>query len=249
MRIDILTLFPEMFRGPFDCSIVGRARDSGLIKLNVHNIRDFALDKHRVTDDVPYGGGPGMVMKVEPIMGALRSLPDGGLRILMCPQGEVFSQEIAVYLSGLPHLVLICGHYEGVDERVRSAVDREISIGDYVLTGGEIPAMVVVDAVVRLIPGVLGKERSSLQDSFADGLLEGPQYTRPREFEGMAVPEVLLSGHHEMIRKWRRKQALKRTVMQRPDLLKKARLTPEDQGLLQEILKEGGWDSGPSEIS
>ena len=243
MKIDIMTLFPEMFTGPFDTSIIKRARDTGKLSICLTNIRDFAHDRHRIVDDYPFGGGSGMVMKPEPVFEAVTHVKAGGNSdikvILLCPQGKVFNQEFANRLAREQHLVLICGHYEGIDERVRETiVDEEISLGDFVLTGGEIPAMVIVDAVTRLIPGVLGDEESFVNDSFYDGLLEYPHYTRPREYEGLEVPEVLLSGNHEKIRLWRRKMSLKRTMERRPDLLKEEVLSPEDLKLLEQIREE-----------
>lgn len=237
MKIDILTLFPGMF-GPLNESIIKRAREQDIIKINTINIRDFAYDKHSITDDYPFGGGVGMVMKPEPIFEAVASL---GLAkeaaparvILMCPQGRTFTQAMAGELATEDRLVFICGHYEGIDERVREElVTDEISIGDYVLTGGELPAMVVIDAVARLIPGVLGEMESAYTDSFSDGLLEYPQYTRPREYKDLAVPEILLSGDHERIRLWRRQQSLLRTMERRPDLLKYEDLSKEDKKIL-----------------
>ncbi|NPV71210.1 MAG: tRNA (guanosine(37)-N1)-methyltransferase TrmD [Firmicutes bacterium] len=242
MKIDVLTLFPEMFSGPLDASIIKRARDNGLVDVRVTNIREYAPGKHKVTDDYPYGGGSGMVMKPEPVYAALEAVI--GNRdckpwvVLMTPQGEVFNQSVAERLSRLSWFVLVCGHYEGVDERIRYTVDQEISIGDYVLTGGELPALVVIDAVCRLIRGVLGDEESALADSFASGILEGPQYTRPREFRGMRVPDVLLSGDHEKVRRWRRKEALRRTLVRRRDLVRRELLTAEDIELLEEIESE-----------
>lgn len=243
MVIDILTLFPEMFAGPFDASIIKRARARGLLQINLVNIRDFSPNKHRTVDDTPYGGGAGMVMGPEPIFNAVdwlksqRGEPDR--IILLTPCGRLFTQEVARELSREKHLVLICGHYEGIDERVSEALATdEISIGDYVLTGGELPAMVLVDAVCRLIPGTLGESASAEEESFSDGLLEYPQYTRPREYRGLAVPEVLLSGHHEKIRLWRRRQALLRTLAARPELLAKASLTAEDKRILLEAMEE-----------
>ena len=221
MEFDILTLFPRIFEGPLDESILKRAREAGLVQIRVHNLRDFTHDKHRVVDDKPYGGGPGMLMKPEPIFEAVEKLRRAdSCVVLMTPQGAPFTQTRAQEFAKKPHLVILCGHYEGVDERVREAlVHEEVSIGDYVLTNGALAAAVVVDAVVRLIPGVLGDEQSAGDDSFAGGLLEGPQYTRPPEFRGMRVPEVLLSGHHEAVAKWRAEQARKRTEERRPDLL------------------------------
>jgi tRNA (guanine37-N1)-methyltransferase len=242
MRFDILTLFPGMFASPFEESILGRAIEKGLIQIRIVNIRDFALDKHQVVDDAPYGGGQGMVMKVEPIARAVEEVKSGDASarvIYLTPQGKPFDQERAKELASYPRLILLCGRYEGIDERVRERfVDEEISIGDYVLTGGELAAMVVVDAVSRLLPGVLGSDRSAAEDSFFNSLLEYPQYTRPFEYRGSEVPEVLVSGNHQSIAQWRRKEALRRTRLQRPDLLAKAHLSREDLGLLEEIKKE-----------
>ncbi len=243
MKFDILTLFPNIFSSPFQESILGKAIAKGLIQIRVINIRDFSLDPHREVDDAPYGGGAGMVMKVEPIARAIewiKSENSSAWTIYLTPQGETLNQEIARELSTRSHLVLLCGRYEGVDERVRELfVDQEISIGDYVLTGGEFAAMVLVDVVSRLLPGVLGSDRSALEDSFSQSLLEYPQYTRPANFRGHLVPEILLSGNHPAISRWRRKEALKRTYLRRPDLLKKANLSREDWVLLEEIQKEG----------
>jgi len=230
VHIDILTLFPEMFQGPFNFSILKRAIDHGLVSMNIHNIRDYTHDKHRTVDDYAYGGGAGMILKPEPIFEAVESIksnikPEIGELpvILLTPQGRLFSQQIARELSTYSHLILICGRYEGVDERVREhLVTDEISIGDYVLSGGELAAMVVVDTVVRLLPGVLGSEASLMEDSHVDGLLEYPQYTRPVEYRGWSVPEVLLSGNHAQIAKWRREQSIQRTSERRPELLDKA---------------------------
>jgi tRNA (guanine37-N1)-methyltransferase len=221
MEFDILTLFPRILEGPLDESILKRARDGGLVQIRVHNLRDFTHDKHRVVDDKPYGGGPGMLMKPEPIFEAVEKLRRAdSCVVLMTPQGAPFTQQRAREFAKKTHLVILCGHYEGVDERVREAlVHEEVSIGDYVLTNGALAAAMFVDAVVRLIPGVLGDEQSADDDSFAGGLLEGPQYTRPPEFRGMRVPEVLLSGNHEAVAKWRAEQARKRTEERRPDLL------------------------------
>jgi len=222
MKIDVLTLFPEMFTGPMDVSIVQRARKNGLLDLRVVNLRDYTHDNYKTVDDRPFGGGPGMVLKTEPIFEGVEALVGEKTRvILMSPVGRVFNQNIARELSKEEHLLFICGAYEGVDERVREAlVDDELSIGDYVLTNGSLPAMVVIDAVTRLLPGALGDEQSSVDESFSQGLLEYPHYTRPAEFRGMKVPDILLSGHHAEIEKWRREQALKRTQERRPDLLK-----------------------------
>jgi len=241
MRIDVLTIFPEVIQCGVDYSIIKRTREKGLVSVFAHNIRDFAEDKHRTTDEPPYGGGAGMVMKPEPIFRAAEHVKaeywtDQSRIILMSPQGELFTQKKAVELSDCPHMVLICGHYEGVDERVREhLVSDELSIGDYVLTGGELAALVVLDAVMRLIPGALGAEQSALEESFSEGLLEYPQYTRPADFRGWKIPEVLLSGHHAEIAKWRRLQSLKRTLERRPDLLDKARLAEEDRKLLERL--------------
>ena len=240
MRVDILTLFPEMLSGPFSSSILKRAQERGLLEINLVNIRDFSLNKHHTVDDTPYGGGAGMVMGPEPIFGAVehvsRELGFLPMVVLMTPQGRPFTQAIAENLSREKNLIIICGHYEGIDERIRDTlVTAEISIGDYVLTGGELPAAVVVDAVARLIPGVLGEAASVEEESFTTGLLEYPHYTRPREFRGLEVPEVLLSGHHEEIRKWRRRQSLMRTIERRPELLHRAELSREDKKILTEI--------------
>ena len=222
MKIDVLTLFPAMFAGPLDESIVKRAREAKLLDLKIHNLRDWTHDRHKTVDDKPFGGGPGMLLKVEPLFEAIESLQREKTKvILLSPSGRKFSQEIARELSQEKDLLLVCGSYEGFDERVREALaDDELSIGDYVLTNGALPAMVVIDAVARLLPGVLGDDESSHDESFSHGLLEYPQYTRPAEFRGMKVPEVLLSGNHAEIEKWRREQAKLRTEKQRPDLLK-----------------------------
>lgn len=243
MRIDILTLFPEMLEGVFSTSIIGRALQKGIAELHYHNIRDFSENKHRKVDDYPYGGGLGMVMQCQPIFSAVDFVKSElGIKphtVLMSPQGKVFNQEKAKELSKLENLLLICGHYEGIDERVTEAlVDEELSIGDFVLTGGEIAAMAVVDAVLRLVPGVLKEDASHVIESFSDGLLEFPQYTRPPVFMGMEVPEVLLSGHHENIEKWRRQESLRRTYEKRPELLSKAGLTEEDLRILDKIKRE-----------
>jgi len=222
MKIDVLTLFPAMFAGPLDESIVKRARDTGLLDLKIHNLRDWAHDRHKTVDDRPFGGGPGMLLKVEPLFEAIESLQREKTRvILLSPSGRKFDQLVARELALSEDLILVCGSYEGFDERVREALaDDELSIGDYVLTNGALPAMVVIDTVARLLPGVLGDDESSHDESFSHGLLEYPQYTRPAEFRGMKVPEVLLSGNHAEIEKWRCEQAKLRTEKQRPDLLK-----------------------------
>jgi tRNA (guanine37-N1)-methyltransferase len=242
MRFDILTLFPEIFSSFLKEGILGRAVVKGLVDIRLINIRSFARGSHNVTDDRPYGGGSGMIMKPGPIYRALRSLEeiDGeSLVILLTPQGQTFEQSKAWELSRQDRLVLICGRYEGVDERIRSSyIDMELSLGDYIVSGGELGAMVVIDAVSRLVPEVLGGERSALEDSFEDGLLEYPHYTRPRVFKGEEVPPVLLSGDHEKIRVWRRTELLKRTRERRPDLLKKARLQEEDRAILAAIEEE-----------
>jgi len=258
MRVDILTLFPEMFQGPVNESLIKKAREKGLLNLNIINIRDFTTDKHKTADDTPYGGGPGMVMKVEPIAKALSRVKSRGTStssaessrvVLMCPAGKVLTQEKIKELAEIEHLIILCGHYEGVDERVKDFVDEEISIGDYVLTGGELPAMVLVDAVARHIPGIVKEEESVKKDSFYphtkkfgvgvyEGLLDYPSYTKPEDYEGKKVPEVLLSGHHAEIDRWRRKEALRRTFYRRPDLLAKADINDEDRILLKEIIAE-----------
>ena len=230
MKIDIVTLFPNMFKGPFDESMIKRAQEKQLIEIKIHDLRNWAKDKHKTVDDKPYGGGPGMVLMPQPIFDAVEELKmeNGKLKnklknkktVLLTPQGKPFKQKKAQELSHLDHLILIAGHYEGFDERIRDLVDEEISIGDYVLTGGELPAMVVVDAIIRLIPGVLGSEESLENESFSSSKLEYPQYTRPEEFKGIKVPEVLLSGNHAEIDKWRKEQAVKRTKQRRPELLK-----------------------------
>jgi tRNA (guanine37-N1)-methyltransferase len=242
MQIHILSLFPPMFEGPFNNSIIKRAIEDKLVTIHIHNIRDYTHDKHGTADDYPYGGGAGMVLKPEPIFEAVEAIKSDILEkdgvetvpvVLLTPQGRLFSQEVAGELAKLSHLILICGHYEGVDERVREhlATD-EISIGDFVLSGGELAAMVVVDAMVRLIPGALGSEDSAADDSYSNGLLEYPQYTRPPVFREWAVPEILLSGNHAQIARWRREQSLLRTQQRRPDLLDKADLTSKEKQLL-----------------
>lgn len=244
MKIDIVSLFPEMFDGPFGHSIIKRARDANLFTIQVTNPREFAYNKHNIVDDYPFGGGAGMVMKPEPLFRAVEHIvANSGLGnrriILLSPGGSPLDQSKVKELAGYEQLILICGHYEGVDERVREYLaDEALSIGDYVLTGGELPAMVVVDAVVRMLPGVLGSAESAPQDSFYNGLLEYPQYTRPRDFNGLTVPEVLLSGDHAQIERWRRKQSIKNTLEKRPDLLKNFLLNEDDAKLLAEIIAE-----------
>lgn len=243
MRFDFLTIFPGMVSAFLAEGVVARAIEKGLISVHVVNIRDFAGDPHRTTDDRPYGGGDGMVMKPEPIYGALRSVGREGGRsqvILLSPQGERFDQAMAWDLARYDQLIFLCGRYEGIDERVRLlCADREVSIGDYVLSGGELAAAVVTDAVARLIPGVLGGTRSNLEDTFEGGLLEYPHYTRPEVFMGHRVPAVLLSGNHEKIRRWRRTESLRRTMKRRPDLLERAHLTREDEEILAALRERG----------
>lgn len=236
-----MTLFPGIFQGPLQESILRRAQEKGLVQIFVHDLRNWTHDRHRTADDEPYGGGAGMVLKVEPVVLAVEALsqePETSV-VLLTPQGRLFNHDVAQELAQLRHIVFLCGRYEGFDERVRLLLrPDEISIGDYVLTGGELPALLVIDAVIRLIPGVLGDEESAKQDSFYRGLLDHPHYTRPASFRGLRVPDVLLSGDHEKIRRWRRKEALRMTMKRRPDLLAKAPLTDEDRGLLQEIEAE-----------
>ena len=257
MEFDVFTLLPEVFPPYLNSSILHRARQRGLIDVRIHNIRDWATDKHHVTDDEPYGGGGGMVMKVEPVFAAVESVlgpipggdgndrasTDSGARvpvILLTPQGRVFSQKIAMELVRHPRLALICGRYEGVDERIREhLVTDEISIGDYVLTGGELPALILMDGISRLIPGVLGDPDGAMDDSHATGLLEYPHYTRPPEYRDWGVPEILLSGDHAKIEKWRREQSLRRTLKRRPDLLESAPLSETDRKVLKKIQEEG----------
>jgi tRNA (guanine37-N1)-methyltransferase len=239
MRFDIFTLFPEVFEPYLQTSILQRARQRGLLDVALYNIRDWTSDRHHVTDDEPYGGGGGMVMKPEPIFAAVEGVlgtPPACPVALLTPQGRVFTQAVAYELAAVPRLGLLCGRYEGVDERVRQhLVSDEISIGDYVLTGGELPALVLIDAVARLIPGVLGDPDGALDDSHASGLLEYPQYTRPPEFRGWKVPEILVSGDHGRVERWRREQALLRTRQRRPDLLAKAELSEADRKFLEEL--------------
>jgi len=239
MKISIITLFPEVFTY-LDFSIIKRARDNGFVEIEFINPRDFTEDKHRTVDDMPYGGGVGMVLKPEPFYKAINHVKQGeeeSLVILTTPQGILFDQSLARELSTKKHLVFLCGHYEGFDERVSEAADMEISIGDYVLTGGELAAQVIIDAAVRLLPGVIEQE-SAEKDSFYNSLLDFPHYTRPPEFEGMKVPDILLSGHHEKIEKWRKREAIKRTLVRRPDLLEKAFLNEDEKKMLEEMMIE-----------
>lgn len=247
MRFDVFTLFPEVFQPYLQTSILQRAQQRGLIEIHLHNIRDYTSDKHHITDDEPYGGGGGMVMKAEPIFTAVESVlgaPPACPVILLTPQGRTFNHHIAQEYAQYPSVALICGRYEGIDERVREhLVTDELSIGDYVLSGGELPAMVVLDAVSRFLPGVLGDPEGAIDDSYASGLLEYPHYTRPAEFRGWKVPEVLLSGDHARIARWRREQALLRTWLRRPDLLEKASLSKEDLAFLERLRQT--QDSSP----
>ena len=239
MRFDILSLFPEMFSSPFEHSIIKRAIEKSLVQIEIHNIRDYATDKHKTTDDAPYGGGGGMVMKVEPIAGALSAIKgdyENSLTVLLAPQGECFNQSLAKEFSTYSRIILICGRYEGVDERVTAhLVDREVSIGDYVLTGGELPAMVFVDAVSRLVEGVVGNDNAVDNDSFATGLLEYPHYARPANYNDWQVPEILLSGHQKNVNLWRRQESLRKTKLKRPELLASASLSAEDKQFLKSL--------------
>ncbi len=244
MRFDVLTLFPEMFEPFIKTSVIGRAVARNIIDIRVHNIRDHASGRHKVTDDVPYGGGSGMVMKPEPLVKAIQALEcrrdNNEVVILLSPQGVPFRHEHARSFASFNRLVLVCGHYEGVDERVKElAVDKEVSIGDYVLTGGELAAMVVIDATARFVPGVLGDSYSSVEESFAQGLLEYPQYTRPREFMGRRVPAILLSGDHKKIAQWRKRKSLEYTFRKRPDLLEKAALSEAERVLVDRWVQAG----------
>lgn len=243
MKIDVLTLFPEMFEGVFGHSILKKAEDQHAVQYNVVNFRSYADNKHQTVDDYPYGGGAGMVLKPQPIFDAVKDLQEKSSSsprvILLCPQGERYTQNKAEELAASDHLIFICGHYEGYDERIREhIVTDEISIGDYVLTGGELGAMVVIDSVVRLLPEVLGNEESHMKDSFSTGMLEHPHYTRPADFRGMKVPEVLTSGNHRLINEWRDKESLRRTYMRRPDLLEGTELTNQQKKWLEEIKKD-----------
>ena len=242
IKFDVLSIFPEMFSSPLNFSLLKKAQEKGLLNICLHDIRNWANDKHKMTDDAPYGGGCGMVMKVEPVekaLAAIRSPEDDSLVVLMTPQGETFNQKIAAQLAEKKQIIIICGRYEGVDERIRKhLVDREISIGDYILTGGELAALVLIDAVSRLIPDVLGNPESTLDESFSHNLLEYPQYTRPAEYKGWMVPDVLLSGKHAEIELWHKRESLKRTYQRRPDLLKKIKLSTEAKKNLEKIKLE-----------
>jgi tRNA (guanine37-N1)-methyltransferase len=245
VTFDIVTIFPAMIRHALADGVVGRAIERGTLDVAIHDLRDFTTDRHRVVDDVPYGGGPGMVLKSEPIFRALDAIaarrgvaPETLLTVLMSPQGARFTQAEAVRLSRAAHVVLLCGRYEGVDERVRARVAEEVSIGDYVLSGGELPALVVVDAVARHVPGVVGDDQSVVDDSFSRGLLDFPHYTRPAEVESLRVPDVLLSGNHAEIRRWRKRESLSRTLERRPDLLADAALDDEEREILRQLVAE-----------
>ncbi|HCJ65780.1 MAG TPA: tRNA (guanosine(37)-N1)-methyltransferase TrmD [Elusimicrobia bacterium] len=247
-RIDIITLFPNMLTGPLDESIIKRAVEKGKVKIFIHNLRDFGIGKHRICDDRPYGGGPGMVLKPEPIWRALKTIRRRAKSkkqkvILLSPQGKIFTQEKAKKLAQDKHLIFICGHYEGVDERICSLIDEQISIGDYILTGGEIPALVLVDSIVRLIPGVVGKKSSVVNESFSGQFLDYPQYTRPRVWQGKRVPLILFSGHQKKIASWRREQAIKNTCLRRPDLFTRISLTKEEKKIYEKLRKKYGKNS------
>jgi len=241
MILTILTLFPNIFKTPLQESIIKKAIDKGSVKFNIINIRDFAEDIHKTCDDNPYGGGPGMVMKIEPIYKAMKFVEKNIGKpkyILLTPQGKIFNEDTAIRLSKIPHICLICGRYEGTDERMLAFIDEEISVGDYVLSGGEIPALILIDSITRRIPGVLGNEESIIDESLKGSLLEYPQYTRPDVFMEMEVPPVLLSGNHEEIKKWRRKEAIRKTILKRPDLMNNFEPTEEDKKFIREILEE-----------
>jgi len=242
MRIDVITILPEVFPPVLDASIIGRARAKGAIQVEVHDLRDWTTDRHRTTDDYPFGGGPGMVMKPEPVFRAFEAMqglsPEQPLVVALTPQGRRLDQALVRDLAGKPRLVLLCGRYEGFDERILSRVDLELSLGDYVLTGGELAALVVIDAVARLQPGVLGDEGSAADESFSVGLLEYPQYTRPASFQGLGVPQVLLSGDHAAIAAWRRRESIRRTAQRRPDLLDEADLTEDERAFADRIIRD-----------
>lgn len=235
LRFEVVTLFPELFEAPLSASVIGRAAERGIVQFAIHDLRDHGLGRHRSVDDYPYGGGAGMLIRPEPLFAAIEPLREAGAQvILMDPAGEQLTDALARQLSTTRHLALICGRYEGIDERARSLMHREVSIGDYVLTGGELPALVLIDAVARLVPGVIEAE-SHEGDSFASGLLEYPQYTRPETFRGLEVPAVLLSGHHGEVERWRRREALRRTLERRPDLLDGAELSADDRRMINEL--------------
>lgn len=244
MKIDVVTIFPDMFEGPMSASMIGLSRERGILDFTAHDLRDWTTDRHRTTDDYPYGGGPGMVMKPEPVLAALDELRgrvgSDTVVAFMTPAGRRFDQSVARDLSTREHIVFVCGRYEGFDQRCVEEGDLELSIGDYVLTGGELPAMVVIDAVVRLLPGVLGDCESSVDESFSEGLLEYPQYTRPAEFRGKSVPDVLLSGDHARIARWRREQSLRRTARVRPDLFDRSVLSSDDVAIVDDEMR-GAW--------
>jgi tRNA (guanine37-N1)-methyltransferase len=241
VHIDVVTLFPQLITPALDCAVIGRAREKGLIEIRVHNLRDWATDRHHTVDDYPYGGGAGMVLKPDVAYACVEDLTsdEPARRILMTPQGRTFTQAVAAELATEPRLLVFCARYEGVDERIRTGlIDDEISIGDYVLSGGDLAALVVVECVARLVPGVLGSEESVEEESFSQGLLEYPHYTRPPEFRGTAVPEILVSGHHERVRRWRRCQSILRTRERRPDLMEGKELSEEDKKILREFGEE-----------
>ena len=244
MRFDVITIFPEIFRGVFEFGIISRAVETGLIKISVHDLRDYTYDRHRQVDDRPFGGGAGMVMKPEPLFRAVEAvmaLAPAAKSVLLSPQGRLFSQRVAEELAREPAIILICGRYEGVDERVvEHLVSDEVSIGDYVLSGGEIPTMVVIDAVTRLIPGALGSDQSAVRESFADGLLDHPQYTRPPEYRGLKAPDVLMGGNHAEIERWRRRKAIEKTLRRRPDLIDDRELAGDERQEIEQVLKEIG---------
>jgi tRNA (guanine37-N1)-methyltransferase len=243
MRIDVVTLFPELFDVPLRTSVIGRALERGLVEVTVHDLREHGLGRHRSVDDYPYGGGAGMVLRPEPLYEAIEPLREAGATVvLLDPAGERLTDALARELAGIPHLALVSGRYEGIDERARGLVDREVSIGDYVVTGGELPALVLIEAVARLVPGVIEAE-SHESDSFAGGLLEHPHYTRPESFRGMGVPPVLLSGNHGEVARWRRRESLRRTLHRRPDLLESARLSDDDRRTLDELQRDPERDA------
>ncbi|HEX2220919.1 MAG TPA: tRNA (guanosine(37)-N1)-methyltransferase TrmD [Candidatus Limnocylindria bacterium] len=254
LRVDVVTLFPELFSLPLETSIVGRAAEQGIVRFELHDLREHGLGRHRSVDDYPYGGGAGMVLRPEPLFAAIEPLRAAGATVILTePAGEMLTDSLARRLAATRHLAIVCGRYEGIDERVRSLIDLEVSIGDYVVTGGELPALVIIDAVARLVPGVIDAD-STADESFASGLLEYPQYTRPEEFRGVRVPPVLLSGNHAEIARWRRREALRRTLRRRPDLLDTAALTEHDRAVLGEVRAEEArqrpdreWPHGPAD--